>query len=200
MEMATNLQSFTKAELSEKRLTLSDWQSPGAFLTNVDELLGRITAWELFHVPALGFLRDAWTLSQFASLSEVQRVRLSSPQEQFPDGQVEATGRIFQVEIAEAILPGRRRAEEFGPDAPTLIDDPGEQWDLRLDALPGTLEKTIKKKQNKRYSPPPTLVVYLNISAYGHRDAEMRSAIGRIKQHYAPEFDGLHILWQRELL
>jgi hypothetical protein len=198
--MAANIRSFTPSELLEKHQLLAVWQSPSAFQANVDELRQLVSAWEFFRIPALAFLREAWTLSQFASLSNATRLKLTRPEEQFPDGQVEAGSRILQVEIAEAILPGRRRAEEFHPDAPTLIDDPGEQWDLRLDALPGTLEKTIKKKLSKRYSPPPTLLVYLNISAYGHRDAEMRRAIRRIKSHYAPEFDGLHILWQRELL
>lgn len=198
--MAATLRSFTPSELMEKRLSLTTWQSPDGFRTAVDELFDQVTAEEFFSVSALGFFRDAWTLSRFAHLIGATKVRLSGTREQFPDGHVEVDGKKLQIEIAEAILPGRRRAEEFHRDAPTLIDDPSEQWDLRLDALPGTLEKAIKRKLNKHYTPAPTLVVYLNITAYGHRDAEMRSAIRRVKQLYNPMFEGLHILWQGELL
>lgn len=193
--------SITPEELRLQQDHLSAWYTPEDFYAAVDALGDKFTSHQKFNDPALGFLRDAWTLSRFAKLKGVDRVRLSKRGEQFPDGYVDVAGVVSDVEIAEALEPERRRGLEYQPNAVMLVeDDPVEDWDLRLDALPGALETTIKKKVEKRYQPPPILVVYLNIGAYGHRDSEMRTAIYAIKSKYLASFTDLHVLWQGKLL
>lgn len=74
-----------------------------------------------------------------------------------------------------------------------------EQWTRRINALPGVLAKTVLKKANKAYDGRPALVVYLNITAYGHRDAEMIAAIEAVQSQFAGRFGGLYVLWQGRL-
>jgi hypothetical protein len=196
MEQGRLVITISRDELLREYDNLSKWHTPDEFCTAVDALTQRVPPREKFNNPAMGFLLEAWALGCFARLRAVNRVRLAGRKSQFPDGYVEIGGSVSEVEIAEASEPGRRRGLEYQFDGEILIeDDPAEDWDRRLDALPGALETTLRKKVAKRYQPPPILLLYLNISAYGHRDREMLSAIRQIKTKYAAHFAGLHILW-----
>lgn len=198
--MRVELSSFSMEDIASIKASLGEWQSPDEFVGCVSEAFEKVTPSEIFNIPALAFLRDAWTLGQFAKLSCCDSVQLAAPLEQFPDGRVRVKSETHEIEVTEALMPDRRRGEEFAPGAPAMRDDPGSEWDRRLDALPSVLERTILRKAKKAYSIKPYLVVYLNISAYHHRDEEMRAAISEIKIKYCPEFSGLYILWQGELI
>ncbi|WP_156648002.1 hypothetical protein [Methylobacterium sp. Leaf88] len=202
MKMQKSFSSATNIALiaAEIRANLSIWMTPVAFDKQVREVADAVGPYTIFRSPKWSFWRDAWTLSQFASLSHADAVCLSGSTEQFPDGHVRRGGDVFGVEVTEAMMPGRRRAEEFSLSAPALREDPGEEWDRRLNALPDVLDSAISRKISKLYGAKPTLVVYLNISAYGHRDSEMRSAIGQAKAKYVDQFSDLYVLWQSELV
>ena len=58
------------------------------------------------------------------------------------------------------------------------------------------MEKAIGDKVKKRYGSPCALVVYLNISEYGIRQAETEQAIANAKDKYGSEFQHLWILWK----
>jgi hypothetical protein len=194
------LRSVSHEETAEHRRVLASWHAPAAFDAAVSEFKRRLTHAEFFNVPALGFLRDAWTLGRFACLApEVVSVRME-PSE-FPDGYAKLkTGDTLEIEVTEALMPDRRRGEEFLPGMPTVTHDPGEEWDRRLDALPGVLDATIARKAGKRYSRSLTLLVYLNISAYGHREDEMIGAIAEVRERWCSHFAGVRILWQDHLV
>ncbi|BAQ48141.1 hypothetical protein [Methylobacterium aquaticum] len=183
------------------RLTLSDWRSPDEFEAILEDVRGRVIPYVLFKNPAWGFWRDAWTLGQFSTLSGADRLQLTTPSEQYPDGRVKVGSTILDVEVTEAMMPGRKRANEYAPDAPQARYDPVEDWDRRLDELPIALDRAIGKKLARLYGQKPTLLVYLNIGAYGdYREEEARSSIATIKERHAGSFQALHVLWGNKLV
>lgn len=195
--MRFQLTSVTDDEVAAVRAGLTEWQSPDAFNGLLSGFVDRLTRGEFFNVPALAFLRDAWTLGKFGNLARADAVRLSP--ESFPDGYADIGEKRLDIEITEAIMPDRRRGQEFLPGTPQMVEDPGHEWDRRIDALPGVLADTILRKAQKRYSLAPTLVVYLNITAYGHRDEECRTAIRGAISAYSGSFACLYVIWQNEL-
>ncbi len=183
------------------RLALSAWHSPTDFTATVQTARDQAGPHVIFRTPAWSFWRDAWTLGRFAQLSSAERVQLTSAAEQYPDGRVQIGSEILDVEVTEAMMPDRRRANEYAPTAPRMRHDPVEEWDRRLDELPKALERVIGKKVEKLYGQKPTLLVYLNIGAYdGYREEETRGHIAAIKGRYATDFRSLHVLWGNELL
>jgi len=195
--MRWELRSVPPEEVEACKVALQSWQEPGAFCEASTELRQRLSREEFFNIPALSFLREAWTLGRFAMLSGAESVRLGD--DRFPDGFVRMGGQVTEVEVTEAIMPDRRRGLEFLPGTPQIEEDPFEEWTRRLNTLPGVLAKTVLKKANKAYAGRPALVVYLNITAYGHREAEMVSAIEAVLSQFAGRFGGLHVLWQDRL-
>lgn len=195
--MRWELRSVPPEEVEACKLALQSWQEPGAFCDTSAALRQRLNREEFFNIPALSFLREAWTLGHFATLSGAESVRLGD--DRFPDGFVRTGEWVTAVEVTEAIMPDRRRGLEFLPGTPQIEEDPFEEWTRRLNALPAVLAQTIQKKASKGYDGRPALVVYLNITAYGHRDAEMIAAIEAILSQFADRFGGLHVLWQGRL-
>lgn len=195
--MRFTLTSVTPDEVKQHRAALSAWQPPATFAARNSRFIDRLTRGEFFNVPALGFLRDAWTLSKFGALAKAEEVRLSL--ESFPDGHASVAGQVLDIEITEAIMPGRRRGQEFLPDGPQMEEDPGHEWDRRIDALPGVLQYAIQRKAAKAYGNSPTLLVYLNITAYRYREKECLEAISRLIAQHGANFAGLYVIWQGEL-
>lgn len=183
------------------RLSLSAWRSPDEFDGIMRNVRSQVTPYVLFKSPAWGFWRDAWALGRFAPLIGADQLQLTAPSEQYPDGRVRLGSEILDVEVTEAMMPGRKRADEYAPDAPRMQHDTAEACDRRRDELPKALDEAIGKKARKLYGQKPTLLVYLNIDADdGYREAETRTIIKRIKEQYAASFRGLHVLWGNELL
>lgn len=195
--MRFRLTSVTQADVAALRSDLTGWQPPAEFRGKVLRFRERVTRGEFFNVPALGFLRDAWTLGKFGELADAEHVRLSA--DSFPDGHAKLGTRVLDIEITEAIMPDRRRGQEFLPGTPQAVEDPGHEWDRRIDALPEVLRQTIERKVSKAYATRPSLVVYLNITAYRHREDECLKAIARHIEHHRPSFAGLYVIWQDQL-
>jgi hypothetical protein len=126
-------------------------------------------------------------------------VRLTAEQEEWPDGRVQIGEAIINVEITIALAPGRRLGAEYRFPGKTELD-PVEKWVERAALIPGALDNAIARKVKKRYGSPTWLLVYLNISEYGIRQAETEAAIAEIKQRYVGSFAALYVLWKDKLL
>ncbi|KAA0124288.1 hypothetical protein CIW48_08145 [Methylobacterium sp. P1-11] len=188
-------------DASEVRQRLSEWLTTAEFQAIVQQASEQVGPHTIFRTPAWSFWRDAWIIGRFADLIGADRAQLTSQIEQYPDGRVRTATGILEVEATEALMPGRKRANEYAPDAPDILHDPQEEWDRRLDTLPSVLDRVICKKVGNRYGLRPTLVVYLNIGAYGsYRDAETRTSVANVKERYASSFTSLHVLRGDELL
>jgi hypothetical protein len=169
------------------------------FRRAVHKLHKRCRSEEIFNNPRLNFLLDAWALAEFVRQKAVDEVRLADPSEQWPDGYVKIGEKVENVEATMAIMPGRRLGAEYRfPDKLEL--DPVDNWVERAEAIPGSLEKAINAKAQKRYGSKMWLVVYLNINEYGISQAKTEQAIADIKQRYAQSFDQVFVIWKDKLL
>jgi hypothetical protein len=187
-------------ELNSARTDLARWRSPADFRLAVYRLHKRCRSWE-FKGPERKFLLDAWTLAEFIRHKSVDQVRLADPSEQWPDGYVKIGESVENVEVTIALLPGRRMWDEYKPDAKMVIEhDPVEDWEARAAAIPAALNAAIAAKKKKRYGSKMWLVVYLNISEWGIRQAEIELVIAQTKKLYADAFDQLFVLWKDKLL
>ncbi|MGU3284621.1 hypothetical protein [Methylobacterium mesophilicum] len=186
---------------SEVRQNLSAWLTTAEFQAIVQDASEQVGPHTIFRTPAWSFWRDAWIIGRFADLIGADSAQLTSPTEQYPDGRVRTATGILEVEATEALMPRRKRANEYAPDAPDKRHDPQEEWDRRLDALPAVLDRAIRRKAERLYSQRSTLVVYLNIGAYGgYRRLETQASISAIKAQHASSFSGLHVFQGSVLL
>jgi hypothetical protein len=194
-----SLDQMTAAEVEESRRELSRWQSPDDFTAKVDALDEKIKSSELFNIPQLGFFRDAWVLASFARHKPARKVRLAGPREEWPDGQVELLGKILNVEITEADVPGRRRGDEYKTEGVLQSDGTVLDWASRSRLIPELLKQAIERKARRKYAPLPTLIVDLNVNEFGIRQAESELAVLAAKEHHSASFDGLYILRKDKL-
>jgi hypothetical protein len=186
-------------ELKDARADLARWRTPSDFWLAVHRLHKRCRSWE-FRGPDRKFLLDAWTLAELVRHKPVDQVRLADPSEQWPDGYVQIGGKIENVEVTAAHLPGRRMWDEYKPGEKFVVEeDPVEDWVARAEAIPAALDGAISNKKKKRHGNKMWLVVYLNISEWGIRQAETELAIAQIKSLYADSFDQLFVLWKEKL-
>jgi hypothetical protein len=200
-EKMTPPTSLTRDELKQARADLEGWLSPKDFGNKVEMLDRRITSSEHFISTELKFLRDdAWVLAEFARLINADSVRLARETERFPDGHVKVSGNCLKIEITEADRKGRRRGDEYKPDAPRVTCDPINNAETVATAL----EQAIKNKVEKNYAPPPppTLVVNLNLGVHGNREQEtkLESLIAAVKKRYTSQFAGIYVLRNNKLL
>jgi hypothetical protein len=195
-----SLRHLSALELEQTREALSLWQSPDEFVLRVNAVDERVLSSELFNLPQLQFVCDALTLASFVRLRPVTGVRLTSPGEEWPDGQVRVSGRkVVNMEITEADREGRRRGEEYKPGAPICADGSVDNWIRNARAVPSALERAIKNKIGRNYKPAPTLLVDLNLNEYGIRQAEIEAVIRVVKERYRASFGDLLILWKDKL-
>jgi hypothetical protein len=61
------LRSVPADEVAACRVALQSWQDPGTFWDVSTALRRRLKREEFFNIPALSFLREAWTLGRFAN-------------------------------------------------------------------------------------------------------------------------------------
>jgi hypothetical protein len=192
--------STTTAEWRQAALeVLTIWQRPGKFRTNVERLVSRCSSRDFFNDPKLKFLHDAWTLSELVRHKRVAEVRLAPQDDRWPDGYVRTrNGRVVNVEVTIALMPGRKMGEEYKFEREIELD-PVENWNARADAIPDALETAIKKKVAKQYSSRGWLVVYLNLSEYGIRQRETEQIIHEEKCRHRDAFDQVLVLWKDKL-
>jgi hypothetical protein len=188
---------LTREECRVAQKNLAAWQDPGDLIAVTKALSDHCASEDWFNRPYLKFLHDAYVLAEFATLMPIERVRLASPSEQWPDGYVKVSGRTHNIEITST-HGGRKLGEEYrGVKAPTL--DPVDNWVERAESIPRYLEEAIGAKTRKRYGSDCWLVVYLNINEYGIRQQETEDAMRGIKERYAGSFEKISVLWKRQV-
>jgi hypothetical protein len=187
-----------KNELAQAHRALARWQSPADFIALVEKWESQ-TPKDVFLGSSGGFLREAWVLAEYVKRVEVDRVRLSPPDERWPDGYIE-TGRVAKsVEITEVMEPTRRRGDELKNPGPEMQMDPVENWVARAEAIPVALNDRIEAKAKKRYGSRAMLLVYLNISEYGIRQEETQLIIAEVKAQHTSTFESIVVLWKERL-
>jgi hypothetical protein len=191
--------NLSTEESRSARADLEVLCAPKMFVQKLDALADRTTPKERFNEPRLGFLRDAMMLGEFArQLDGAKRVRLAAEGDRFPDGFVETSAGILNVEVTEADMETRRRGDEY--KAGTVRSETVDEWEKQAKAIPVELDRAIGNKAEKNYDPRPTLVVYLNLNGHGTRKAEIESIIEDAKRKHALSFEGIYVLWNGRLL
>jgi hypothetical protein len=188
-------------ELTNARANMTAWQSPIDFQRTVKALHAGCRSGDIFNNPRLKFLLDAWILAEFTFCWPVDQVRLTRPNEQWPDGQIRIGTAIENVEVTSAHEPGRRIGAEYKFTGKAELD-PVENWERRAATIPAALEKAIGDKIEKHYSNCGRmwLVVYLNINEYGIRQGECEALIAAIKHRHASSLGNLFVLWKDKLI
>jgi len=186
-------------KLAAGRAALERWQSPDEFVAKVAALAEPIESEPLFNRGAVKFLHDAMVLAEFTKFRPTEKVRLTAEKDRWPDGQTGTAESPINIEVTEVLEEGRKRGEEYRNDAQPL-DGNAEDWRKRALAIPGQLEKAIKRKRQKGYGEKCKLVIYLNMSNYGVLQKETEAAIAATKAKYADDFQEICVLWQMKLL
>jgi hypothetical protein len=75
-------------ELTKASEDLAEWHSSADFRNAVHRICRRCRPSEFFNNPRSSFLRDAFVLAEFAHHKKADEVRLASPSDRWPDGQV----------------------------------------------------------------------------------------------------------------
>src|SRR6266436_4996857 len=111
---------LTRDECDDARIALAAWQAPPDFIGATKALSDRCNSEDWFNRPHLKFLHDAYVLAEFVDLMCVERVRLASSSEHWPDGYVRLSGKMHKIEVTST-HGGRKLGEEYrGVKAPTL--------------------------------------------------------------------------------
>jgi len=141
--------SLTEDECDAARIALAAWQAPRDFGAATKALSDRCNSEDWFNRPHLKFLHDAYVLAEFVDLMCVERVRLASSSEHWPDGYVRLSGKMHKIEVTST-HGGRKLGEEYrGVKAPTL--DPVNNWIARAESIPRYLDEAIGAKSRKKY-------------------------------------------------
>ena len=192
-----------KAFLSSSKEWFWSWRSPTEALAELNRISREIRSIHSFQSGAFvthreaKHLREIWVLAKCAGPMEISRIKLSKKDP--PDGYIGRGCEAVPAEVLEVLEPGRKRNLEFGPDAPTISMDPGENWIRRANAIPGALAGGIQKKKAKLYPPSTELFVYLNIGEYGIRQKETEATINSLLSESVAPFAAIHVRWKEKI-
>ena len=176
---------LTKTELASHRTWLSGWRTPAdmaAYVSAINDAMGSAS---FFRQAGIEFLRDAWLAGEFGRHRQCPSVRLVPQHERWPDFEARGgDGIVERVECAEADVPGRRRGDEYrelekrnAGGGSIVEEDPIEDWIARANQVPVALSAVIAAKVEKHYAGRASLLVNLNISEFGIRQAEIEAAM-----------------------
>ncbi len=170
--------------LVRKREWFEGWRDPNEFSQRIEQIDRVIDSSFLFNRTGNQWFLDALVLSDYIKIEKPGRVRLNRRDP--PDANVFKQGTTIPIEITEVLEPGRRRGLEYRWNDASIpvrwgtIDNRGvnsEDLERRAGEITTALKDRITKKVSKKYSPTTILLVYLNMSARGFRQAEVRSKI-----------------------
>jgi hypothetical protein len=182
--------------LAKARSELSASQAPDVFVLKVASAAVLLVSALLSGKPKANFLLDAIVLAEFAKLRPTTKVRLSTEQENWPDGFV--GDPEIEVEITEVLQPGRRRGDEYRKATPRSNWGPNDPLAI-AEKIPAALDEGIKKKVDKNYAGNPILLVYLNMNEFGLLQMQTEDAITSAKAKYAQHFQEICVIWRRRL-
>lgn len=197
---------LTRGELDQHRAWLSTWRRPAEMARYVSDINTAMGSANFFIQGGVEFLRDAWLAAEFGRHRSSSCVRLVAERDQWPDFETKTDGLIGRVECAEADVPGRRRGDEYrelqeraAGDGFSVEDDPVEDWIARADQASAALAAVITTKISKHYAGRASLLVYLNVSEFGIRQAEIEAAMTPAVTPALPHFSQIWILWKSKL-
>jgi len=151
----------------------NDWQEPEQFFGEVEALLEPFDDDVIFTNPKFQAHFDAFIAGKLAVIRnthEPTRVRLVKAEA--PDFELNVQGEIEPFEATEADRAGRRRGDEYrlaaenreqGLPKELEMFSPSEEMERAREAIP----RVIENKAKKLYSPPPHLVVLVNLTTFG---------------------------------
>jgi hypothetical protein len=183
---------LTAADLQKARAELAEWMDAREFRRRVHGFDKRTPSKELFNDNKYKFLREAaLVLAELSKHKPFVQIRLAEVAERWPDGYARTETGEIRIEVTSA--QDRPLGAEYKFEGPMQRDsvEPIE----RVKSIRAALEKAIRDKVEKQY-PRCALVVDLNISNQGIKQAETEQAIADIKDKYGPEFQHIWILWK----
>jgi hypothetical protein len=147
-------------------------------------------------------LREATAAAKFALvLSGDRPVSIELESDRFPDFTLRVGNNILAFEQTEADRPGRRRGDEYRRAARRKAEGlplPIEQYDPageEQDAIPAIIE-AIQKKANRRNSPPPNLLVYVNFSCDWEKPPITGLIASQLAHRWRADFESCWLLWE----
>jgi len=189
------MKRLTPEEIADLKKHLVEWQTPQAMHSLVEATMSSLGSTNLFNQGGLAFLRDAWIASEFGSQRNAEKVRLVP--DNWPDFELQASGHLEAFEAVEADDPARRRGLEYRQGIDEVEDDPVEDWIARAAQAPTWLEAACQKKAGKRYSERANLVILLNLSEYGIRQAEVEGCLKSATKTVKSAFETVWVLWKK---
>ena len=190
--------------LQQTYIELGAWSSPLDFKRRVDSV--KVKSCDYWTSRRFNSLREAWVLAEFALLIKADRVRLNLTENSPADGYVKISGDCREVQITEALKPGREIGNEYksGPKYRVLTCEEINDADDVAEALTGAIEKKIKRYGSIRsqHASRPMLVVSLELGVHGRQEEELRlqSQIAVLKERYAAHFGGIYVLQSGKLV
>ena len=196
-----------QADLREHRKWLEEWRVPTEMYDYVERVADYMGAASFLGQSGTTFLRDAWLAGKFGTILKRDAVRLIDESQQWPDFEARQGDNLEQVECVEALLPNRRRSDEYREMerrknlGESIGDaDPIENWIARAEQIPCALQKAVRSKLKKQYSDNSrSLLIYLNIDEWGIRRKEILQKMPAALASAKGSFSRIWVLWQDEI-
>ncbi len=171
------------------------WWEPGELLEAAHSIRRSTPKDEFFCDPAFQPVREAIAAAEFATRRPWNRdwqVRPVPRDERFPDAELRCGKDVRPFEVVEADMETRRRCDEYraAKDKPDQFKhyDPDEEVKRAFDEI----DRVVRLKAAKRYSPKPNLLVYVNLSA---GEPTSLYAWG-LSEQFGESFQSAWLLWQ----
>ena len=174
-----------------------EWRKPTEFLQRRTKLSQEVN--DANHrTQGNKWSREAWVLGLFAVATDATDVRLVKNDP--PDGEVQLVGRVVPIEIVEAFEEGRQPDKEFKTGQRKHLATIPE-WDHELGLIKCTIERTIRKKEERgNYSNGTVLVIYLNMGSDTRiRPSDVSEVVRATSDQPSSKFDAICILWRNWL-
>jgi hypothetical protein len=165
-------------------------QSPRDFLNLSKKLSASIPNAQYFNKSECKPYQEAWVFGHFAHglLQFYEGIKIQLVVPQFPDVELIIDGKVYEFEITVADKPERKIGDVYKnpKDKQRYEPERGRQEG------PSWIVNAVGKKYEKRYSPPPHLLVYANFEA----SLLDISSIKKLCEPYINSFPSIWILWE----
>lgn len=162
----------TEMSLKYDSFVSGEWRTPRTLSRVLSGMRRSYPSETIFCTPTLNrFHRELWAAVVFCNATSSRKVRMTTDDALASDFDVlQRDGTILPVQFTEAMMPGRRRGDQYKALAgrkEVVTPDPFDNWYFRRQHIPDALAKSINKKAEKDYASDTALPVYLNIGTYG---------------------------------
>lgn len=194
----------SRSHMVQSRHWFEEWREPNEFF----DAAHRINDPEL-GVPTSHFLgknqykyiREAWVAGNFAAILATKntiRVKLGADSDGV-DFHILANGEDMPFQQTEALRPGRKRTLEYqkveNGEAPATSEF---SPDAELAAIPESLRRAIKGKADRRPTPKPHLLVYVNLETFG--DMLPTGQLVLLTRPWKDSFQSIFLLWANKVV